>query len=82
MSGEASMRGRQFLGIVEMSVGATLLAIVTGASLSFFLFTYIMPGVSIDGVFVTGLGVIAFALIVGAISFLVGARNVMEEAGR
>lgn len=70
------------MGLIEMSIGAALLALVTGASLSFFLFAYIMPGVSADGVIVTGLGVLAYALIVGAISFLVGARNVSEEAGR
>ena len=64
-----------------MSIGATLLALVTGASLSFFLFAYIMPGVSAYGVIITGLGVLVFALIVGAISFAVGVRNMMEESG-
>lgn len=63
-------------GIFELMIGTALLGYVTGVSLALFLSSSAMPGIGVDGVFVTGLGLIAFVLIIGAVSFVGGFWNV------
>ena len=62
-----------------MAVGAALCGYIIGVSLALYYSASAMPGISAYGVHVTGLGMIVYVLMVGALLYCVGVRHVQEE---